>query len=91
MNILGSHFLDKYNYKYNRNYQKLANMVTNTIIWTYICEYEYRLYHTQNRKKYIYNMFVGYKGYKSMLINEHMCNNIQFVVCGLKLQKILNF
>ena len=46
-------FLDKYEYKYIWVYQKLANMNTNTIIRTDICEYkyEYEYYHIQNKKK----------------------------------------
>ena len=52
-NIFGSHFLDEYKYEYIRVYQKWANMNTNAIIRTDICEYEYKYeyYHTKNKNK----------------------------------------
>ena len=65
-------------------YQNRANMNTNTIIWTDICIYEYKCYHTQNKINiYVYE----YKSYESMQMYVHMCNNTQFMVLGLKYKK----
>ena len=61
MNIFGFHFLDEYKYKYIWAYQKWANMNTNTIIWTDICEYKYKYY---QKNKYIYRYVYEYKSYK---------------------------
>ena len=65
MNIFGSHFLDKYEYKYIWVYQKWANMKTNMIIWTDICEYKYKYKYnyTQNQKNII-DMFMDMKAIK---------------------------
>ena len=70
-NIFGSHFLDEYEYEYIRAYQKWANINTDMIIWTDICEHEHECeyYHIKNKKinRYIY----GYKSYTSMQIIAH--------------------
>ena len=59
-------------------------MNTNKIIWTDICIYEYKYYHTQNKINiYVYE----YKSYESMQMYVHMCNNTQFMVLGLKYKK----
>ena len=82
MNIFGSNFLDKFEYKYIWVNQKGANMKTISNIGSDIREYEYKFkyYNTHNTK----NISVyGYKSFISMQIIAHICHHIQIMVYSL--------
>ena len=58
-------------------------MNTNMIILSDIHKYKYKYDTILVKKEYIYMYVYGYKSYKSMQSNAHICQNLPVMVLGL--------